>query len=189
MDVNIPTEVLRSLVAIADTGSFTRAAEQVFRTQSAVSQQVTKLEENLGRALFERDGRRVRPTPEGESLLAYARRILKLHDEAIATLVEPDVEGTVRFGIPDDFAGRFLSPILSGFARLHPRVQIELTIAPSKILAPMVSDKRIDAAVVSNTAEELRAEVLRRESVHWATSPHHMIHEANPLPVAVFEPG
>ncbi len=187
--MNIPTEVLRSFVAIADTGSFTQAATQVLRTQSAVSQQIQKLEDLIGRAVFTRDGRTISLTGEGEALLAYARRILKLHDEAVAAIVEPDIEGSVRFGIPDDYVSRFMPPILAGFARSHPRVQIEITCAPSVRLAPMIAASEIDIALITATPGAPKMETVRREPVSWAVSPHHLIHEEDPLPVAVFQPG
>jgi DNA-binding transcriptional ArsR family regulator len=109
----IDTEVLRTFVAIADQGGFTRAGELVNRTQSAVSMQMKRLEEDvLQRQLFQRDGRQVRLTAEGQVLLGYARRILKLHSEVFNTLREPDMIGTVRIGTPDDYVMRFLPGIL-----------------------------------------------------------------------------
>ena len=115
---SIDAELLRNFVAIADTGGFTRAAETVNRTQSAVSMQIKRLEEDVvQRPLFERDGRQVRLTPEGQVLLGYARRILKLHGEVLNTLREPHMVGAVRIGTPDDYVMRFLPEILSRFAQ------------------------------------------------------------------------
>ena len=120
---SIDTELLRSFVAIADTGGFTRAAETVNRTQSAVSMQMKRLEEDVvQRPLFERNGRQVRLTPEGQVLLGYARRILKLHGEVLNTLREPHMVGAVRIGTPDDYVMRFLPEILSRFAQAYPLV-------------------------------------------------------------------
>ena len=96
----IDTELLRTFVAIADYGGFTRAAEMVNRTQSAVSMQMKRLEEDvLQRAVFERDGRQVRLTAEGQILLGYARRILKLHGEVMNTLRQPHMVGSVRIAV------------------------------------------------------------------------------------------
>jgi DNA-binding transcriptional LysR family regulator len=122
MPLNLDTDLLRTFVAIADSGSFTRAGELVHRTQSAVSMQVKRLEEALGKPVFQRQGRTVALTAEGEALLGYARRILKLHEEAVATLTRPDLVGTVRIGIPDDYVMRFLPGILTRFAQAYPRV-------------------------------------------------------------------
>ena len=121
---SIDTEVLRTFVAIADQGGFTRAGEQVNRTQSAVSMQMKRLEEDvLQRKLFERDGRQVRLTPEGQVLLGYARRILKLHSEVFNTLREPHMVGLVRIGTPDDYVMRYLPGILKRFSKAYPLIQ------------------------------------------------------------------
>ena len=90
---------LQTFIAIADTGSFTRAAEEVFRTQSAVSMQMRRLEERIGKQLFEKDGRTNRLTEEGERLLAYARRMLRLNRETLAAFDEKRLEGSIRIGI------------------------------------------------------------------------------------------
>lgn len=117
---------LRSFVAIADTGGFTRAAGRLGRTQSTVSLQIKKLEETLGHRLFVRDRRDCELTAEGEVLLGYARRLLALADEARVRLLEPDIGGSVRLGTPEDFATRHLSEVLSRFARAHPQVTLEV---------------------------------------------------------------
>ena len=115
---SIDTDLLRTFAAIADHGGFTRAAEAVNRTQSAVSMQMKRLEEDvLHCTLFQRDGRTVSLTPEGQVLLGYARRILKLHSEVFNTLSLPKMVGTVKIGSPDDYVMRFLPGILSRFAQ------------------------------------------------------------------------
>ena len=115
---SIDAELLRSFVAIADHGGFTRTAEAVNRTQSAVSMQMKRLEEHvLQRSLLERDGRQVKLTPEGQVLLGYARRILRLHGEVLTTLREPHMVGSVRIGTPDDY----VMPFLPGFFPASPR--------------------------------------------------------------------
>src|SRR5918997_4203225 len=101
-------DLLRTLVAIADTGSFNRAARAVFRTPSAVSMQMKKLEDQIGRPLFAKDGRSVVLTPDGEALVGYGRRILKLAEEAMARFRGPEIQGTIRLGTPDDYAGQYL---------------------------------------------------------------------------------
>src|SRR3712207_8236418 len=106
---------LRTFVAIADTGSFTRAAEIVHKTQSAVSMQMKRLEERIGKAIFERDGRLSKLTDEGERLLDYARRIVRLNAECIASFADNELGGRVRLGLPDDYADRYLPEILARF--------------------------------------------------------------------------
>ena len=105
-------DVLNTFVAIAETGSFSKAAKRVFRTPSAISMQIKKLEDQLGRPMFKRDSRSVEITAEGELLLRYARRILALNNEVISELVASKVAGTVRLGATDDYGSRLLPVIL-----------------------------------------------------------------------------
>ncbi len=189
MQGNIDTDLLRTFVAIAEAGSFTRAADQVGRTQSAVSMQIKRLEEQVGPSLFVREGRQVALTVDGEALLGYARRILKLNDEALSVLATPAVEGVVRLGAPDEYAMAFLPGILSGFARSYPKVQVELTCTTTLQLRPQLSAGALDLALISGYPDKPGPEVLMREPVVWATSEQAHPHEEEPLPLALFEPG
>ena len=122
----IDTELLRTFVAIADYGGFTRAAEMVNRTQSAVSMQMKRLEEDvLQRAVFERDGRQVRLTAEGQILLGYARRILKLHGEVMNTLRQPHMVGSVRIGTPEVPCNYLLPSVLTDMKQAAERMEFE----------------------------------------------------------------
>lgn len=125
-DSPLDFDLLRAFLHIVESGSFTRAAERIGRTQSTVSLQIKRLEDGLGRRVFDRDGRDLRLTPEGEILLGYARQILTLGDEACARIMEPEVEGVVRLGTPEDFATAHLPNVLARFARAHPRVSLEV---------------------------------------------------------------
>ncbi len=121
--MNIDTITLKCFLALADTGSFTHAAQRVGRTQSAVSQQIAKLEHWFDIPLIER-GKTVTLTNEGEIFLGYARKIFALHSELIDRFKEPELSGEVRFGLPESFASVFLSEILVHFAQIHPRVML-----------------------------------------------------------------
>jgi DNA-binding transcriptional LysR family regulator len=116
---------LHCFLAVKDTGSFTKAAEKICRTQSAVSQQIAKLESLLGVMLFQR-GKQLTLTTEGEIFLGYAKQIVTLQQEALARFHEPELEGEVRFGLPEDFASTFLSTILQEFTALHPRILLNV---------------------------------------------------------------
>ena len=120
-------DLLRAFVIIADTRSFTRAAERLLRTQPAISLQMKRLEEAVGRSLLKRNPRLVRLTPAGEVLLDYARRILALNDDLLARVKEPDLVGTVRLGTPEDFATMHLSGVLARFSQAYPGVALEVT--------------------------------------------------------------
>ncbi|MFF7706849.1 LysR substrate-binding domain-containing protein [Pseudomonas sp. NPDC007930] len=181
---SIDSEVLRTFVAIADEGGFTKASEKVNRTQSAVSMQMKRLEEDvLQRQLFERDGRQVRLTAEGQVLLGYARRILKLHSEVINTLREPQMVGTVRIGTPDDYAMRFLPGILSGFAQAYPLVQVEVHCETSKQL---LQRSDLDLSIVTRQPGEGMGQLLRQERFVWAEAAGFTPHQQSPMPLAMF---
>ncbi|MBX9654155.1 LysR family transcriptional regulator [bacterium] len=123
----VDTLQLKSFVAIAETGTFGQAAATVSRTQSALSLQIKKLEDQLGCELFDRTGRRVLLTPQGEIFLGYARRMIQLQWEAFSRLREPDMEGEIRFGTPEDFATHYLPTVLASFRQHHPRVKLNVT--------------------------------------------------------------
>lgn len=125
-DSPLDFDLLRAFLHIAESGSFTRAAERIERTQSTVSLQIKRLEDGLGRRVFDRDGRDLQLTPEGEILLGYARQILSLGNEACARIMKPEVEDVVRLSTPEDFATAHLPDVLARFARAHPRVSLEV---------------------------------------------------------------
>ncbi|MNF51462.1 HTH-type transcriptional regulator GltC [compost metagenome] len=180
----IDTELLRTFVAIADSGGFTRAAEVVNRTQSAVSMQMKRLEEDvLQRTVFERDGRQVRLTAEGQILLGYARRILKLHGEVMNTLRQPHMVGSVRIGTPDDYVMRFLPGILSRFAQAYPLVQVEVHCDSS---AQLLQRQDLDLTIVTRKPGDDIGEFLRQERFVWAEAIGFSPHEQTPLPLAMF---
>ena len=122
----VDTLQLKSFVAIAETGTFGQAAATVNRTQSALSLQIKKLEIQLGCELFDRTNRKVALTPQGEIFLGYAKRMIQLQWEAFSCLREPDVEGEIRFGTPEDFATHYLPDVLANFRQHHPRVQLNV---------------------------------------------------------------
>ncbi len=189
MDLTLETPLLRTLVAVAETGSFTRAAAQVHRTQSAVSMQIKKLEETVGKPLLERGRRQTRLTSEGEALVEYARRILSLHDEALAAVSEPEVTGLVKIGTPDDYAAGFLPQVLSDFAETHPNVEVEMRCEISAKIFRAFEKGEVDVALLTSGPWLKGGKTIRREPIVWATSVRHMVHERDPLPLAVFEPG
>jgi DNA-binding transcriptional LysR family regulator len=187
--MTLETPLLRTLVAVSETGSFTRAAAQVHRTQSAVSMQIKRLEETVGKPLLERNRKQTRLTREGEALIDYARRILILHDEALAAVSEPEVTGLVKIGTPDDYAAGFLPQVLSDFAESHPNVEVEMRCEVSSKISAAFDKGEVDVALLTAGPWLKGGKVIRREPIVWATSVRHMVHEREPLPLAVFEPG
>src|SRR3979409_1614964 len=118
-------ELLRSFVSVVDAGGFTRAGERVRRTQSTVSQQIKRLEDDIGQPLLNRSGRDVTPTEAGERLLSYARRLLSLAEEARDVLARPGNERAVRLGIPEDFAAYRLGKLLGTVFRTAPGLRLD----------------------------------------------------------------
>src|ERR671913_1341576 len=139
----LDTDHLRTFVAIMDTGSFTKAAEAVAKTQSAVSMQMKKLEERIGRPLFERDGRMNRLTADGERLLPYARRMLKLQAETLSAFDETALSGSVCLGVPDDYAA-LLPRILRPFLASHPLAEVAVVCEPTEKLVVMLPAGEVD---------------------------------------------
>jgi DNA-binding transcriptional LysR family regulator len=185
--MEFPIDLLKTFLAIIDTGGVTSAAQVVHRTQSAISMQVKRLEETVGQPLFDRGGRSFALTGEGETLVPYARRMLKLHEEAVAAMIEPEMVGAVRFGTPDDYALRFLPDILTRFAKAFPRVQVAVRCEPSSQLAPALDKGELDLALLTGNAYLDHGEIIRRDPTVWVSSASHLAHEEDPLPLAVFQ--
>jgi DNA-binding transcriptional LysR family regulator len=179
---------LRTFVAIADTGSFTRAAEIVHKTQSAVSMQMKRLEERVGRAIFERDGRQSKLTEEGERLLDYARRIVRLNAECIASFNDQELTGRVRLGLPDDYADRYLPEILARFARSNPRAEVTVMCEPTPHLMDRVQNGDLDLAIITHVDRRGPSEIVRAEQLLWVTSARHAVHEEALIPLALGRP-
>jgi len=166
---NLDLDLLRTFTAIVDLGGFTRTAEQLGRTQSTISLQIKRLEEMVGHALFRRAGRGVELTHEGELLLGYARGMLRLNDEARARLAEPEIEGTVRLGTPEDFATEHLPAVLARFATSHPRVLLEVRCDFTVNLLEAFSRGEFDLVLVKREPQGPGdGAVVWREPLVWA---------------------
>lgn len=187
----LDTEVLRTFVAIAESGSFSRAARQVFRTPSALSMQIKRLEETLGQPLFVREARRVRLTPEGEVLLSYGRRLLKLNEEAVTQFLAPSLEGKVGFGTTDDVGSRILPGVLAQFARSHPAVQVDVVVGSSARMLERLDDGELDMILITagNPGQEPRGEVVHSEPLVWTGREGGIAAQRSPLPVALAHHG
>ncbi len=173
MTTLLDIDQLRSFIAIAETGSFTKAAEVVNKTQSAVSMQMKRLEERLARPVFARDGRASKLTEDGQRLLDYARRIVKLNVETIAAFSDAELSGRVRLGVPDDYADRYLPEIMARFSRAYPGVELSVICEPSVDLLERIDANEIDLAIVTNCETKRAAETFRRERLLWVTSARH----------------
>lgn len=181
-------DLLRAFVLIAEGRSFTRAAALLGRTQSAISMQVKRLEEQLGHPVLQRSkGGSVDLTAHGSYLLGRARELLALNDEVMATFREPAIAGTVRLGTPDDYAFRYLPPILARFARSHPAVDVDVLCASSSELAGRLQAGELDLTLLTEGVEPpgFSSIPLWRGALNWITSVRHPVHRQTPLPLAL----
>lgn len=185
MTAMIDVDQLRTFIAIAETGSFTKAADVVHKTQSAVSMQMKRLEERLQKPIFARDGRASRLTEDGERLLDYARRIVKLNLEAIAAFAGPELAGSVRLGVPDDYADRYLPEIMARFSRAYPGVELTVICEPTSDLLERIELNELDLAIITTCDGQRPSEAFRRERLLWVTSNRHPTHREDILPLAL----
>jgi DNA-binding transcriptional LysR family regulator len=169
-------ELLRSFVSVVDAGGFTRAGERVHRTQSTVSQQIKRLEDDVGQPLLNRSGKDVIPTEAGERLLSYARRLLALAEEARDVVARPGTEGAVRLGIPEDFAAYRLAKLLATFSRSRPGLRLDVRSDQSVFLRRDLERGELDLALLKRGAGEKDAIAVWPERVHWVTSKTHPVH-------------
>jgi DNA-binding transcriptional LysR family regulator len=182
-------ELLRTFVAVVDRQSFALAAEQVHRTQSAVTQQMARLEEQLGVALFQKVGRSKRLTEYGVRLLEYARRLLALNDEALESLAAPDLRGPLRIGSPHDLTEFLLPPLLARFSKLYPNVQIELHAA--RVAHLLQALKRGDIEISLIGLPEGKADPahpcvrLRTSPLVWMAAADYVHDRSQPVPLVL----
>jgi DNA-binding transcriptional LysR family regulator len=151
--MSFDTISLGCFIAVAENGSFTKAADKIGRTQSAVSQQIAKLENLLGKELFNRS-KNLSLTNEGEIFFSYAKQIYKLHNEVIDHFKEPELEGEVRFGLPDDFASVYLYDILAEFSNIHPRIHLDIECDLTLNLFQRFKKKEFDLVLVKMSRPE-----------------------------------
>jgi DNA-binding transcriptional LysR family regulator len=176
-------ELLRSLVTIVGHESFGAAAVQLGRTQSAVTQQMQRLEEQIGHALFEKRGRQKRLTEHGERLLVYARQMLAMNDEALRHLQQGRLEGTLRIGAPHDVADTMLPPLLAEVVRSSPKLQLDIHVGRSPFLMESLKRGEIDMAISNRLDAELEGVVLRTSPTVWLCGAGYVHDPARPIPL------
>jgi len=183
-------DTLRSFVLIVEGGSFTRAADRMGRTQSAISMQIRRLEEVLGQPLLMRGTRGVVPTAQGAWLLEQARGLLAMNDRIVANFRAPPMVGTVRLGTPDDYAVTWLPGILARFAEAHPAVELDVSCLNSSALSERFREGRLDLTLLTEGHKEHGAEATRiwRGPLRWVGSARHGLHRRDPLPLALSLP-
>ncbi|HEA3128966.1 TPA: LysR family transcriptional regulator [Aeromonas hydrophila] len=176
--------LLRSFVAIVDSGSFTRAGERVHLTQSTISQQMRRLEQQLGCPLLDRSGRQVVTTAEGEKLLGLARSILALLARAEEQVAEASLQ--LSLGVPEDFAAGAIAPVLAAFARDYPQVRLEVHSGLSHEIWQRFEAGELDLALVKQARGQGAPRACWREPLAWVDSRAWPASERDPLPLVVF---
>ncbi|PUA16608.1 LysR substrate-binding domain-containing protein [Glaciimonas sp. PCH181] len=182
---NLDMELLRTFVAITEFSSFAAAADRVHRTQSAVTQQMQRLESQLGFAVFQKTGRNKLVTTQGAKLLEYAERILALNDEAISMLDMDDVIGSLRIGAPNDIAETILPSLLSRFAKIYPQLRMEIHVGRSPFLMQALRRGEIDLTVSTRKSDAHPCIILRTSPTVWLCSSDYIHNPANPVKLVV----
>ncbi|MGB7320005.1 MAG: LysR substrate-binding domain-containing protein [Albidovulum sp.] len=181
------SDLMRSFLAVAESGSVTAASHRLGRTQSAVSMQIARLEDSLGQRLFDRRPRGVTLTARGVQLLPYAQRVVKLMEEAATVLRSRPLDGPVRIGIPQDYSETVLPKLLSDFAACYPAVEVTVRCDYSAPQMAAMKAGELDLAVIFEwEANTSKGEVLCVEPSVWVTSVRHEQHLQSPLPIATY---
>lgn len=183
-------DALRSFVAICDTGSFRRAACRVHRSPSAVSLQIGKLEDLLDVQLLHRDARRVRLTEQGEMLLAFARRLIGLNDEAMGALRASPLTGRLRLFAPPDLGVSLVPGLLRRLADIHPGIVVDVRLDTSATVQRMFAQGEAGVALLNETEKPFtQARALFSDPLLWLMREDGRAIECEPLPLAVAEIG
>lgn len=183
---NLDLDLVRTFAAIVQSGSFTRAAEAMRRQQSTISLQVKRLEDQIGRKLLDRNPHAVKLTAEGETFLAYARKLLDLNDEVVARVNEPAMRGTVRLGTPEDFATGHLPSVLARFAQAYPSVALEVSCDLTLHLLDRFRTGAFDLALVKRERATDSAGIrVWREPLVWVRGERDFWPAKDPLPLVV----
>ncbi|AWB07114.1 LysR family transcriptional regulator (plasmid) [Azospirillum humicireducens] len=193
LPTNLDMDVLRALVIAMEHGGFARAAERLGRTQSAISLQMKKLEEQVGQPLFRKAGRTVALTDAGDLLLGYARRLVALNDEALSAARGRAMDGTVRVGFPQDLAERWLPAVLGSFHRAHPRIHVEAQVGRGRELRERVTQGALDLALAfgeiggNSATTAAGAATLAHLPVAWVAPDGFRADPESPLPLALLD--
>lgn len=185
--VDLQIEYLRTFITLAEVKGFTKTGQQINKSQSAVSMQIKRLEEEVGKKLFERVGRTAILTGDGRVLLKHAVRIVKEHDEAVRALSEPDLKGYIRFGSPEHYTVEIMHNLLSNFASIYPDVVVEMQCKNSDEIKDAVEKGELDLGICSQLHHS--EQVIAYDPLVWIVKPGVVLPEHGILPLAAFDEG
>src|SRR5450830_1987471 len=181
--------LLHSFKTIAECKSLSLASQRLHKTQAAISIQLKKLEELLGKRLIDRGHQTAELTSHGEVLLQYARKMLAMSDEVMDLFLNEQVSGTVRFGIPDDYASAFLPPVLKQFTERYPNVRVKIRNDISQNLFTALENGDLDLALVTLRNGDAKGEILRCDQLQWVAAAGFQLEPSAPIPLALYPHG
>jgi DNA-binding transcriptional LysR family regulator len=188
--VNLPTDVLRTFLAVIDLGSFTKAGQMLGRTQPAISLQIRKLEELVGKTLMDTSGRNVALTRDGENLARYARQLLVMNDEIVARLQRKESAGSLRVGLPNDYAVAFFQKALAIFSKQHPEAELSIHCDTSEALLSLFDADDLDIAVAMFDGTPPPGLIYTwAERPIWASGGDPGVEARSPVPIAAHPDG
>lgn len=187
---DIEIDLLRAFIAVAQTGSFTAAAQVIARSQSAVSQKIIRLEEILGQRVFERSSRTLTLTPDGERLLVGARKLMVHFDTFVREIREPATVDLLRLGISENLVPTQLPKLLSRFTSLYPDIQLELTTGLSHDLLADYEAGQLDVVIAKRKIgpNAQRGRVIWREPLVWMAARDYEIETSRPVRLVMMRP-
>ncbi len=188
MYTNLDMDCLRTFVTIVDVGSFAEAGQRIGRTAPAVSLQITRLEEQIGSQLFQKQGRRMILNPAGERLVITARKVLNLNDEVIESLSHQNLIGEISIGMIQDFADTILPTVLARFKQAHPQVRIIAKVDRTKILVDALESGALDIAIGVGNVRNHAHQKLFKDKMIWLGSRSFKLENNAPVPLVVFDP-
>lgn len=184
---NLDLDLLRTFVAVSDLNTFAAAAAAVSRTQSAVSQQMQRLEQLTGKELFARHGRNKLLTEHGIQLLGYARKILRFNDEACTSLMYSDVQGGLVIGASDDTSDTLLPFLLNRISSLYPRLSIDIRIKRQSSVMKMLQQNEVDLVVTTSAVEGIISHVLRTSPTLWYCAADYVFQPEEAIPLVLLD--
>ncbi|WNP35868.1 transcriptional regulator LrhA [Enterobacter kobei] len=185
--LNLDLDLLRTFVAVADLNTFAAAAAAVCRTQSAVSQQMQRLEQLVGKELFARHGRNKLLTEHGIQLLGYARKILRFNDEACTSLMFSNIQGVLTIGASDESADTILPFLLNRISAVYPKIALDVRVKRTPYILDMLENNEVDLAVSTYRPAPFESLTLRRSPTHWYCAAEYVLQKGDPLPLVLLE--
>ena len=185
--MNLDLDLLRTFVAVADLNTFAAAAAAVCRTQSAVSQQMQRLEQLVGKELFARHGRNKLLTEHGIQLLGYARKILRFNDEACMSLMFSNLQGVLTLGASDESADTILPFLLNRISSVYPKLALDVSVKRNAVMVEMLNENKVDLVVTTHRPGQFDCLTLRTSPTHWYCAAEYVLQKGEPVPLVLLD--